>query len=77
MVGQSVFYSDRRLEAQRPEVLMLWAHRNTVADSGGDLFTVSAGPFGEVFVGVSEDYFNRLPCHVLNDTSPIPGNESK
>ena len=56
---------------------MLRAHRNTVADRDGDFFTVSAGPFSEVFVGVSEDYFHSLPCHVLNDTSHILGNESK
>ena len=33
-VGQSVFYSDRRLEAQQTRGAYLWAHRNTVADSG-------------------------------------------
>jgi hypothetical protein len=46
-----------------------------MTDGDGDLFTVTAGPFGEVFVRVPEDDFNGLPCHVLNNTSLILGNK--
>ena len=75
MVGRSFDCDRRRLHAHRPQVLVLSAHSDTMADGNGDPFTVCAGPFGDIFVGVSEDGFN--PRHVLNDTSLILGSESK
>jgi len=75
VVDQSLGWNRRRLEPNRPKVLVLSAHSNTMTDGDGDLFTVTAGPFGEVFVRVPEDDFNGLPCHALNNTSLILGNK--
>ena len=77
MVDRNSRWNRRRLDPNRPKVLVLSANGNTVTDGDGDLFTVRAGPFGEVFVRVSEDDFNGLPCHALNDISLILGNKLK
>ena len=64
MVAWSFRRWNRRWQlcAQCPQVLVLRANSNTVADGGSNLLAVTAGPF-LVVVGVSEDYLNVLLGH--------------
>jgi hypothetical protein len=52
------------LEAHRPQVLVLSAHRNSVANGDSHLLAVTAGPLCEVVVSVSEGFVHDLHPHV-------------
>jgi hypothetical protein len=65
-----------RLCAHCPQVFVLRAHRNAVANRGSNLLAVTAGPF-LVVVGVSEDYLNVLLGHDFDDSAVLPIHERK
>jgi hypothetical protein len=78
VVGRSFQRWSRRwrLCAHRPQMLVLRAHSNAVANRGSNLLAVTAGPF-LVVVGVSEDYFNILLGHAFDGSAVLPIHERK
>jgi hypothetical protein len=75
VVGLS--FSCDRLEAYSPEVLMLWAYRYALPERGSHLFTVAAGPFGEVLVKVPEGLVLFLSAHVPDTSATLTSRKSK